>query len=121
MTDQSTTPTPIANYLEAPASWNTKYLDPSGFECQITLRDTSGANLLKKASAALLALVNAGCTPVAYKPAANGNGNGKAQEQPDMMVCELHNAEMKKHEKDGQAWYSHKLADGTYCKGKATK
>lgn len=114
MTDQSNTPTPTVNYQEAPASWNTKYLDPSGFECQLTLRSSSGADLLKKASVALAALAAAGCTPASYKPA---NGNGKAQEHPDMMVCELHNAEMKKHEKDGQVWYSHKLADGTYCKG----
>ncbi len=110
MTDQGTNPT--VNYQEAPASWNTKYLDPSGFECQLTLRAANGAELLKRAGVALGELIKQGCSPV---------HNGKPQEQPDMAVCELHNAEMKKHEKDGQVWYSHKLADGNYCKGKATK
>jgi hypothetical protein len=57
-----------------------------------------------------------GCKPIASK-AINGISNGTPA-QPDTMVCELHNAEMKLHSKDGQTWYSHKLADGTYCKGK---
>lgn len=98
---------------EAPASWNTRYIDPSGFECQITLRSSSGADLLRKAGAALAELIKQGCTPVI-----NNHTNGKTA-QPDIMVCEIHNAEMKKHEKDGQVWYSHKLASGEYCKGKA--
>lgn len=97
-------------YTESPASWNTRYIDASGFECQLTLRAESGAELLKRASAALLALVNSGCVPVAN----NHNGNNH---NSDLKVCELHNAEMKRHEKDGAVWYSHKLADGSYCKG----
>ena len=104
---------------EAPASWNTKYLTPQGFECQLTLRDVSGIELLKKANAALLALANSGCVPVFYNSARGDNHKPSEEpEQPDMKVCEIHNAEMKKHEKDGEVWYSHKLADGKYCKGK---
>lgn len=37
-------------FSEAPASWNTRYLDPNGFECQITLRGESGSELLEKAA-----------------------------------------------------------------------
>ena len=114
MTDQGNTPNPIT-FQEAPASWTTHYIDPSGFECQLTLRAASGADLLKKAGMALSTLVAAGCTPAVINPPSNG----KSHEQPTVAVCEFHNAEMKKHEKDGQVWYSHKLADGTYCKGKA--
>ena len=112
MTEQNNNQTTV-NFQEAPASWNTHYIDPSGFECQLTLRSASGADLLKKAGAALGALVVAGCTPAVIN-----HTKGNSHEQPTMVVCELHNAEMKKHEKDGQVWYSHKLADGTYCKGK---
>jgi hypothetical protein len=100
------------NSTEAPASWNTKYLDPSGFECQLTLRAASGVELLKRAGVALGALVAAGCTP------ANGH-NGKAViTREDIKVCEYHNCEMRSHSKNGETWYSHKLADGTYCKGR---
>jgi hypothetical protein len=112
MTDQTNNQSTV-NFQEAPASWNTRYIDPSGFECQLTLRSASGADLLKKAGAALSALVDAGCTPTV-----NNQPNGRPHEQPAMTVCEFHNAEMKRHEKDGQVWYSHKLADGSYCKGK---
>jgi hypothetical protein len=112
MSDQNNTQTP-GSFQEAPASWNTRYIDPSGFECQLTLRSASGTDLLKKAGVALSALVAAGCTPTVIN-----HPNGKPHEQPAMTVCEFHNAEMRKHEKNGQIWYSHKLADGTYCKGK---
>ena len=65
MTD--VTPTPIIS-TEAPASWNTRYIDAAGFDCQLTLRAQSGAELLKKAQAAINALVEAGCTPAGYRP-----------------------------------------------------
>jgi hypothetical protein len=118
MTDQGNIPNgntinPVT-FQEAPASWTTHYIDPSGFECELTLKATNGAELLKKAGIALKALQDAGCKPAVITRTANGNH----REQPTMTICELHNAEMKKHEKDGQVWYSHKLADGTYCKGK---
>ena len=38
---------------EAPASWNTRYITPDGFVCQITLRGENGKDLLEKANAAL--------------------------------------------------------------------
>jgi len=32
-------------------------------------------------------------------------------------VCPLHGVQMTKHEKNGDVWYSHKLDDGTWCRG----
>ena len=37
------------------------------------------------------------------------------------MICPEHGVEMKKREKDGETWWSHKQADGSYCKGKGKK
>lgn len=115
MTDQSNIPT----FQEAPASWNVRYID-QGFDCQLTLRDTTGASLLVKAQAAIKALLAAGCVPT--KPA---NGNGKPPEPPKMADgtidptwCAVHGVAMKRHEKDNQVWYSHKIGDN-YCRGKA--
>ena len=65
-------------YLEAPASWNTRYLNPEGFVCQITLRAESGRDLLEKANVAIAYLVETGCTPceaITIRPKSNGNGN----------------------------------------------
>ena len=49
----------ILFWSEAPASWNTLYLDPNGFVCQLTLRADTGQELLPKASAALAKLLRA--------------------------------------------------------------
>jgi hypothetical protein len=116
MTDENNTLTPVT-FQEAPASWSTKYIDQSGFECQLTLRAINGSDLLKKAGVALKTLIDAGSKPVENC----SSSNGKSTEKPQMTVCEFHNAEMRRHEKDGKVWYSHRLADGTYCNGKAHK
>ena len=39
--------------------------------------------------------------------------------QPDPAWCAIHNISMKRREKEGQVWHSHKADDGTWCKGKA--
>jgi hypothetical protein len=36
---------------------------------------------------------------------------------PDAKICAIHNAQMKRREREGQVWYSHKLADDSWCKG----
>ena len=45
-------------FNEAPASWNTKYVSPEGFECQLTLRAESGSELLEKVNGAISHLLN---------------------------------------------------------------
>jgi len=142
MSDNSTLKS--ANYLEAPASWNTKYLSPEGFVCQITLRAETGRELLEKAHAAMLHLLEAGCAPcesIAIRPKLNGNGNG-AQPNPEPAhetksnpvgeepiaspannaaeghFCPVHGVEMKRWEKAGRVWFSHKNGDGSWCSGK---
>ena len=125
------------SFDEAPASWNTKYVDPNGFECQITLRGESGSELLEKANNAIAYLLQNGCTPYVYtrygsRPAETkpddpkngkdqGNGtngtNGSNGTNSNLSWCPIHQCEMKRWERDGRVWYSHK-ADGEWCKGK---
>ena len=120
MTEQSTTHI----FDEAPASWNTRYVTPDGFTCQITLRDEKGVDLLNKAQAAMKLLQEQGCEPYGHKLGLSGNGDGKSQESPKLSDgspnpawCSLHNTDMKRREKDGQVWFSHKILDGSWCKG----
>jgi hypothetical protein len=116
-------------FSEAPASWNTRYIDPNGFECQITLRGENGSELLEKAANAIAYLLQNGCAPYTFRPgirqtenktgeAKNGkpqsNGNGNS-DNPSW--CAIHQCEMKRWEKDGRVWYSHKV-DGQWCTGK---
>ncbi len=121
---------------EAPASWNTRYVTPDGFVCQITLRGDSGKDLLEKANVALTWLKengylpcennsfrprNSGSKPKTDSPANNNghsnNGNGNNRDHP-AEFCPIHQCEMKKWEKDGRIWYSHKV-DGGWCTGKS--
>ena len=112
--------------LEAAASWNTRYLTPDGFVCQLTLRGETGKDLLERANSALAYLRASGFIPVdsyrpsnsILKPPSNGNGNGSGKEpdhSPDW--CPIHNCQMKKYEKNGKSWYSHKTDSG-WCRGK---
>ena len=120
-------------FMEAPASWNTRYISKAGFECQLTLRHADPTALLKLANEIMGKMAEAGVVPVvgngyarkAASPsdgaaavpapaAANGNGSAHGPEW-----CAVHQAEMKLHTRNGQSWYSHKMPDGTWCRGTA--
>ena len=119
--------TKVNDFPEAPASWNTKYVDPNGFECQITLRGETGSDLLEKAANAINYLLKNGCTPYVFyrngsqKPATKTEESKKEDATPDgkdnPAWCPIHQCEMKRWDKNGQVWYSHK-ADGEWCSGK---
>jgi hypothetical protein len=94
---------------ESPASWNTRYVTPEGFTCQITIRGDNGKDLLEKAGIALSYLIEHGFTPD-QKPNHRNNGGGKQ--------CPIHQCQMKRYEKDGQVWFSHKTNDGMWCRGR---
>ena len=55
-------------YSEALASWTTRYLDISGFECQLSLEAETGADVLKKAEAAIAYLSESKCIPLPLIP-----------------------------------------------------
>jgi hypothetical protein len=119
--------TKINDFPEAPASWNTKYIDPNGFECQITLRGDSGSELLEKVANAINYLLKNGCTPYVYYRNGSQKPANKTEEskQEDIKAdgkdnpawCPIHQCEMKKWDKNGRVWYSHKV-DGEWCSGK---
>ena len=112
-------------FPEAPASWNTKYITPEGFECQITLRGDNGTELLDKAGKAITYLLSNACTPYTYyrigsrqvesKPVENKQEPEKQNDNPSW--CPIHQCEMKRWDKNGRVWYSHKV-DGKWCSGK---
>ena len=117
-------------FTEVPASWNVRYRTPEGFDAMLTLRGESGAELLPKTEAAVKWLLEHGCRPA---DGHNGNdggkqANGKAAHEPqpppmladgtpDPGWCAIHGCAMKRRERDGQVWYSHKVGD-SWCKGK---
>ena len=106
-TDQ--VPKTDVRYTESPASWNVRYATTSGFVCMLTLRSETGLELLEKADAALSFLLEKG-----YSPCDNNNHHNSKETK----LCPIHNCEMKRREKDGKTWFSHKAGDGSWCYGR---
>lgn len=55
----------------------------------------------------LVCLFNHNSQKTAQKP---------SEEPTDLSWCSIHNCKMKRHEKNGDIWYSHKTKDG-WCRG----
>ena len=118
-TDNGTT-----QFTESPASRNTRYITPDGFTCQLTLRADKGLELLEKANGALTYLREQGNIP--FYGYSKDNGNQQSQHQNNITEnhtddnpawCPIHEQEMKKWNKNGKVWYSHKTEEG-WCSGK---
>ena len=62
MTTTDPTAKPEVLFTESPASWNSRYVTPEGFVCQITIRGENGRDLLEKADIALKYLIEHGYT-----------------------------------------------------------
>lgn len=114
MSDNSGTTKSTSNFTKAPASFNVRYITPTGFECQLTIRDVSGLELLKKAESAIKVIIEQGNLPTGSKSSNGASGDGN---KPNPAAfCTIHNVTMKRHEKDGQIWYSHKVGED-FCRG----
>lgn len=113
-------------YSEALAIWMTRYVDISGYQCQLTLEAESGAELMKKAQGAIAYLTECKCTPL---PLGNHNGNGQGKDpnpvpaketqkesQSRNQLCPIHGTPMKRWTKGERSWFSHKV-DGRWCRG----
>ena len=115
-------------WTEAPASVNIK-CNIEGFDVMLTLRGESGSEVIPVLLTALRFLMDNGA-----RPSGNGRrGNGKpvanqqpasqqsapvmGDGQPDPAYCPIHGVVMKRREKDGQVWHSHKVGD-SWCRGK---
>ena len=115
-------------YSEALATWTTRYLDPSGFECMLSIQAETGIQVIKKAEGAITHLSELKCLPL---QTGHHNGNGHEQEikaetnaevkiedNPGKHICPIHHVEMTRWSKNGRSWYAHRLENGYWCKGK---
>jgi len=126
-------------FAEAPASATVRMVSPGGYDVMLTLRGMTGAGLLPKVEALLMWATEHGYSPTTAparastntaKGGSDGNGHSESKDaDPDVLtdekgkhykVCSEHQARMyEKSGKGGETWYSHQLADGSWCKGKA--
>jgi hypothetical protein len=102
-----------ASLGEAPASVNC-YIMLEGRQVQVTLRDTDETRLLERLAAILRQY------PVLPSASAKNprSPSGETSDIGSHDWCALHNCAMKENEKDGRRWFSHKMADGQWCKGR---
>lgn len=125
-------------HFEAPYSMNTRYISPSGFIVQLTMRGDSDT-LIADFHNMLRSLLDMQCTPCDgrgqpvyteapapdFAPANpngpsynNGNHYGDGQANDTALGwCAKHGVQMTLRHKDGAEWYSHRLPDGTWCRG----
>jgi hypothetical protein len=78
------------------------YVEISGRKVQVTLRDTDETRVLARLEAVLQRF-----------PAEEATA-----EAPPEGWCTTHGVQMTQHHNAKGSWWSHKLADGTWCRGK---
>ena len=110
---------------EAPVSWNVRYTSSQGFDCQLTLRGTDPAEVLKLADQLMAKMTGAGVGSTQAPKNGNGNGHGPLNgdgaalvKPADVRWCSIHDCAMDRYEKSGRSWYSHRIEGGKWCKGR---
>jgi hypothetical protein len=105
----ATVPTKAAPLPEAPASLNC-YVTIAGRQAQITVRGHDASALLAELETLLQRF------PVEAPALTSAKGINSAETLPEGW-CSHHGVQMKLNQKEGRTWYSHKTADGSWCKG----
>lgn len=100
---------------EAPASVNC-HLMLHGRKIQLTLRDTDETRLLQRLSV-VLAQYPAPESPTAA-PTPGASAVPPQAEASTGLWCALHGVPLKQQSNARGTWWSHKLSEGGYCKGK---
>jgi hypothetical protein len=105
--------TPTVPLPEAPVSITLK-ATLHGHEVMVTLRGVDFASVKAQVEQASEWLsVQAPAQPPTQPPS-----QGTAQRaHEDNPYCHAHKAVLKRYERNGQVWYSHKTADGRWCRG----
>jgi hypothetical protein len=105
---------PTVPLPEAPVSITLK-ATLHGHEVMVTLRGVDFGSVKAQVEQASQWLsVQAPAQPPTQPP-----GQGTTQPtHDDSPYCRAHKAVLKRYERNGQVWYSHKTADGRWCRGK---
>ena len=107
MAHTQTAPSPKTEY---PVSWTVRYQSSRGYDCMFTVRGETVAEVTRQAGAVLDSLDRCH-PPAAEAPAADAPAQ-------DPSWCAVHNVRMSRRERNGETWYSHKLAHDSWCRGK---
>ena len=104
-------------------AWEVQYRSPDGYACKATISGELNDEFLLKAQEFLERLLRSqakGCGPEPV-PEAEQKAAATTGQAADTRICPIHNVAMRRYEKDGRAWYSHRTQDGVWCSGKQTR
>ena len=109
------------NNMDVGAELNLFFKTATGLKGHLQLHAPTGRDVLEQAAGALAYLASTGCTPehsTAVAATQPTREDLPADGTASASFCTIHNVEMKRREKDGQVWYSHKIG-GTedWCRG----
>jgi hypothetical protein len=99
---QETVATSILPLPEAASSANC-YVTLAGRQVQLTLRDHDEQRLLQRLETLLQQF------PIVEE---------KTQDNPPEGWCPVHHVQMKRYTKNHKTWWSHRLNNGAWCRGK---
>ena len=107
---------------EAPGSMNIRFASSLGFEYMLTVRSFkeqgAGTDLLGMIPAIETKLGKLECKPIFGKNGPKAAPQDVAPgEDPAEKACPIHDVMMKRRTNAGGSWYSHKLADDSWCNG----
>jgi hypothetical protein len=104
----------VSTLPEAPVSITLK-ATLHGHEVMVTLRGVDFASVKAQVEQASEWLSVRAPTQPPTQPPAQGKTQPAHEDSP---YCHAHNAVLKRYERNRQVWYSHKLANGQWCRGK---
>jgi hypothetical protein len=100
----------VAPLPEAPASCNV-YVQISGRKVQVTLRDSDEQRMLERLQILLQRFPDSNVESRPPQPPAQHANTGEGW-------CSTHGVQMTLNTKEGRSWWSHRTAEGQWCKGK---
>ena len=106
--------TPTVPLPEAPVSITLK-ATLHGHEVMVTLRGVDFASVKAQVEQASEWLKVQAPPQPPTQPPSQGIAQARGDESP---YCHAHKAVLKRYERNGQVWYSHKLANGQWSRGK---
>jgi hypothetical protein len=106
--------TPTVPLPEAPVSITLKAA-LHGHEVMVTLRGVDFASVKVQVEQASQWLHAQSPAQPPTQPPAQGRTQPAHEDSP---YCHAHKAVLKRYERNGHVWYSHKLANGQCCRGK---
>jgi hypothetical protein len=111
---EAQSPAPTAPLPEALVSITLK-ATLNGHEVMVTLRGVDFASVKVQVEQASQWLHAQAPAQPPTQPPSQGTTQPAHHDSP---YCHAHNAVLKRYERNGQVWYSHKLANGQWCRGK---